>query len=1230
MTTTFQYDVFLSHNSKDKPRVRRLAERLRDAALRVWFDEWIIRPGDDIYLAIERGLEASRTLILCMSPNAFGSDWVTLERSTVLFRDPSNISRRFIPLLLTDCKLPDALRRYKYVDYGDEAHAAFDQLLDGCRPPTEAEAVSDTPPPANRPRSTAGVAREIGFRPASANGANAVGPVDISVARLRTTDVGVVGREAELGLLDGYWENPNTNVVSIVGFAGCGKSALVNQWLINMGVENFRGAERVYGWTFDGQRSVDLHDGRRDEDDRSVSADDFMDTALGWFGYNSPTINSLWDKGERLARLFRQSRTLLILDGLESLQHPTGLGSEGTLTDPALRVLLSELAVSNPGLCVITTRAPVADLASRAQSTAPQVALQQLPTKAAILLLRQLGVRGSEVDLEVAANEVHCHALTLRLLGTYLRFACGGDVSHRSLVGMSRHQSVEVIARQVVQAYERWFGEGDEVAILRILGLFDEPAFPRMLEALSNPSPIPTLTDALPGLPQWRTAVVRLRDCGLLAPANPDDPDTLDAHPLVKVHFRERLRESFPDAWQKGNERLYLFLRDSVDPLPDRLQPLLRLYAAIVHGCRADRHQDALDAVYKKRISRGENFARNKLGAVSSDLRALECFIQEPWSAATPSLHASDQAFVLSNVGLVLKILGRSSEAIQALQAGRNQYLNIGDSQGAAFATRHLSLVRMLQGELVEALNLLRELEDSAGSGTPLFERLATTAILADLSYKLGDSEQAWQYFRSAEEFQKRLDPEAPALYSIQGYKYCEFLLSLGRVADANQRALDLAKYPRQQKYMVAVALNSLLLGRVEIAKSDSTGTAIPPQTDSYIEKGVEGLRCAGEVEQIIVGLLTRAELYRRRRDLSRSTKDLVEVGELVERTGMRLYLPDLHLEWARFHVAAHAQTGFCEDISKAAEHLRKARELVEEMRYGAKNNQILALERSVQALARETAQDEANHSPQSVSLSPSMDTITNDKLVDMSPRWATFRGFSLLFDNPTQNISHGDQVAKLSLRVAASKELDLYRAFSESVREMADNTLTSEFMLCLLPASTYHVTLWNGVNDANLTAISAKDFTALQDMLAGLPDSIARDERVLTAIQKSPLVTWRGWSVDFVFDKLDVWHRRVLVARLRPENTQSQALLEELLRKARGLSDSVGRILGMDLSQRVSPHVTVGYYGNENRAKNSLRELDRWNSVFCRNSGEAMMTFRSVGLYAFTDMVSYFRRPDP
>ncbi len=72
------------------------------------------------------------------APAALGSEWVALERSTVLFRDPTNQGRRFVPLLLADCTLPDTLRRYKYVDFRQETPTAFDELLAACR--VEAEA----------------------------------------------------------------------------------------------------------------------------------------------------------------------------------------------------------------------------------------------------------------------------------------------------------------------------------------------------------------------------------------------------------------------------------------------------------------------------------------------------------------------------------------------------------------------------------------------------------------------------------------------------------------------------------------------------------------------------------------------------------------------------------------------------------------------------------------------------------------------------------------------------------------------------------------------------------------------------------------------------------------------------------------------------------------------------------------------------------------------------------
>jgi len=72
----FEWDVFLSHSSVDKPRVARLAERLTQAGFRVWFDRPNIESGEDIVMAIEHGLERSRVLILCMTKSALESEWV--------------------------------------------------------------------------------------------------------------------------------------------------------------------------------------------------------------------------------------------------------------------------------------------------------------------------------------------------------------------------------------------------------------------------------------------------------------------------------------------------------------------------------------------------------------------------------------------------------------------------------------------------------------------------------------------------------------------------------------------------------------------------------------------------------------------------------------------------------------------------------------------------------------------------------------------------------------------------------------------------------------------------------------------------------------------------------------------------------------------------------------------------------------------------------------------------
>jgi hypothetical protein len=46
------------------------------------------------------------------------------------------------------------------------------------------------------------------------------------------------------------WANKDVNIVTIVAWAGVGKSTLVNHWLRRMAAEQYRSAQLVFGWSF--------------------------------------------------------------------------------------------------------------------------------------------------------------------------------------------------------------------------------------------------------------------------------------------------------------------------------------------------------------------------------------------------------------------------------------------------------------------------------------------------------------------------------------------------------------------------------------------------------------------------------------------------------------------------------------------------------------------------------------------------------------------------------------------------------------------------------------------------------------------------------------------------------------------------------------------------------------------------------------------------------------------
>jgi hypothetical protein len=102
---------------------------------------------------------------------------------------------------------------------------------------------------------------------------------------------------------------------------------------------------------------------------RGCQLQEVMFSGETWFGDPDPRLGTAWEKGERLAKRVAPRRTLLVLDGLEPLQNPPGQ-QKGRLPEPSLQALLRELAAFNTGLCVITTRTALADIADHERTSA--------------------------------------------------------------------------------------------------------------------------------------------------------------------------------------------------------------------------------------------------------------------------------------------------------------------------------------------------------------------------------------------------------------------------------------------------------------------------------------------------------------------------------------------------------------------------------------------------------------------------------------------------------------------------------------------------------------------------------------------------------------------------------------------------------------------------------------------------------------------------------------------
>lgn len=784
------------------------------------------------------------------------------------------------------------------------------------------------------------------------------------------------GRRRDIQTFRRGWESEQIRVLSVVAYGGTGKSALVNAWLNDMQDRDYGGAGKVLAWSFYSQGTKE----------NLVSADLFVSTALERLGDEGPPSLNLWARGLRLAELIKRHRFLLVLDGLEPLQYPmTASLVGGRLTDDSIRALLEELAKPDwDGLCLITTRVPLTDLArfqvhrdgSGGQGTVDRLDLENLSEDdGADLLEHLIGTEADYRELRAAVREVDCHALAITLLGNYLRDVHSGDLTgRRNLDRLTVEVREGGHARRIMATYAAWLeqhGGFDELTILHLIGLFDRPADPDAMRALLADPQMRTFTRGLKlGGDAWNDAVNALREMGLLNRAFPDLPGTLDAHPLVREHFRDELRKDHPDWWLQGNRTLFGFYQTKAPPLPANSKDMNWLYAAVTHGCAAKLHQEVFDEVLLKRVwrDRRTNFSTRRLGMTGSDLVALSnYFYPQQWTKLrTPSLSPRARVLVLTNAGVRLRQLGRVVDARDSFGAVVReidpQEAQAEELEDASYAAAQYCELLVIAGKLTSgadesegALYNGQRAVEYANRGDDAYFSMHARSSLAEVYFMLNDLERANALFDQAMAIERERRPRPPFLYSQSLFRYGYFLIETGR---AEMILTGESQDPfwgknGEDSSLLSEAIRLTILGAAHRAMIEAG-----PQDSAFLQRGerilgdaISAYQTAGYTDYTVRGLLERAHFYRvlgQNRYVTAALADLARAAVEAKRGQMDLLYADVLLQQVACYLDEWAVMTTPERASsrdKITDSLNQAADLVTDIGYGRRQAMLASLQ---------------------------------------------------------------------------------------------------------------------------------------------------------------------------------------------------------------------------------------------------------------------------------------------
>ncbi|HEU4889050.1 MAG TPA: toll/interleukin-1 receptor domain-containing protein [Thermoanaerobaculia bacterium] len=929
-------EVFICYARADNTPPNRWLDRLmqqlepliRDEAISVWCDEEL-RFGDQWDDEIGRRLGQATVAVLLISPAFLASTYIANSELPVLLRRAVENGVRLIPLFLAPSVVDEVSFRWPDPKEGPGQFKLTD--LHGS-PPRKTLSEMSRP---QQNRIFVRLAKELLLPDVDERRHARKAPAPrVVIQHLPLPSRHLIGRAEELERLDAAWANEHEHIISFVARGGEGKTNLIRHWLNQMAADGWRGADRVFATSFYSQGTKD----------QATNADQFLYDALHFFGaVDLSRFKSAHELAERLADIIASGRNLLVLDGLEPLQHPL----HSRLKDPGLQTLISRLSAYNRGLAVITTRVPLPELAGGIATVTPEIELRPLTDEAGAALLAKLGVKGSARERRSVAKSLGGHALSIQMMGTFLKNIFKGDVTRASEVALLDQSTPERDkAWQILESYERWmdgrlFAADDDardvvvpvgrsmLAVLRLLSLFDRPAESELISMLCAPPPIERLTEPLVGLSrvEWKMTLARLRKLKLLNEAL-GEHDVLDAHPLIREYFADRLATALPEAAREAHSRLLEHLQKSAPVLPDDPRFMMPLYHAVRHGCKAGRHLEAWRLYWERIVRETVAFTRRKITDqqlfLASNLTALSSFYTDSTFTQldSPALTGEVKAQISYEAGHHLFVSGRLRDSVAPLAAA---VAAEAEEQRWKFAYLNARLLReayLFTGNLGLALQTAEECLDYAErSGDPWLGMGAWSALAQVLDF-LGLDEDARTCFETAETIERtQVEDGQECLICVWGFWYGDFRSrqlhaacesdapppheAFGQaIEDLTRRANVSLNIAHEKDIALDSAHAQQLLGRAEYLRACFAGDDLLESAEARLTDVVNKFRQISHQHHRTGALLDRAAVRRKLGRFPEAIADVREADQTAEVGSMTVLRIDAAIERCRIALA--------------------------------------------------------------------------------------------------------------------------------------------------------------------------------------------------------------------------------------------------------------------------------------------------------------------------------------